>query len=92
MENTILVCIYKDTTGWYDDEYFDDWSHDNLIELDFPVPIVKRWWLKNDGPSGGTDFWTWYMWESNADDTDGLFSFAVKCGFTPKKPDNYLDL
>ena len=94
MENLISLCVYKDTTGWYDDAYFEDWSHDNLIELEFPVTIVKRWFMRNGGyrvKGKRIPFWQWFTEESTADDTDGLFGYAVRHGFIPKKPDNYLE-
>ena len=94
-KDMITVLIYKDSTGWYDDKYFEDASHDNLIELDFPVQIVKKWFDKS-GPFhyyeyDAYDFWDWYKNCYDADDTDGLFDFAVENGFTPEKPKDYLE-
>lgn len=106
-EAMMTVLVYKDTTGWYDDEYFEDWSHDNLIELDFPVRIVQKWFNEHEpfyyaefDPSDRecpycrrsvTDFWEWYREWYDVDDTDGLFDFSVKNGFTPEKPKDYLE-
>lgn len=101
-EAMISMLIYKDTTGWYDDEYFEDASHDNMIELEFPVRIVKKWFDKvnpfyyvedDDGKFEFTvvDFWDWYKHYYDADDTENLFEFSVENGFTPEKPDDYLD-
>lgn len=96
MENSkdemIDVTIYKSsvtpyTTAYdmdYDDPFFD--TPDNLMELAFPRSIVEAWYNMDPDSFNGEDFDDWINNESTADDTDGLYDFAVEHGFTPDIP------
>ena len=95
MENCtemLEVTVYKSsvtpyTTKYdmdYDDPFFD--TPDNMIEIEFPRSIVEAWYNLDPDSFSGKDFDDWFFNESTADDTDGLYDFAVEHGFTPDIP------
>ena len=88
-EKLIPVCIYRDSTGLFSEE---ECFNDNLIDMLFPEWIVEEWYKRyetefiiqcktevNEKPC----FKTWYTEVYTADDTDGLYDFAVEKGFQP---------
>lgn len=84
------VIMYADTTGLFTDEQCDI---DNLVEIKFPVDILRKWYEENDlarqtayepcRPIEQVTFDDWLIEASTADDTIGLYDFSVKNGFTP---------
>ena len=90
MEKMVLVGLYCDTTGLYNE---DEMSKDNLCELLFPEKIVKDWYYKNVDKfseetaselSVSLEECTFDMWFEDvytADDMDGLYEFAMDHGF-----------
>lgn len=84
MKNLIPVTVYCDSTDLYTEEEI---MRENLCELLFPKEIVKEWvWLtappgeieRLSGNENGYDWFDqWYYEESTADDTDGLYDFAI---------------
>lgn len=89
-DEMLEVTIYKDTVTPYmsvydmdeDDPFFDD----NLIEIEFPRSIVEAWYNQCPEDFSGEDFDDWFNNESTADETCGLYDFAVEHGFTPDIP------
>ena len=84
MKNLIPVTVYCDSTDLYTE---DEIMRENLCELDFPEEIVREWvWLTaapgeierlSNNENGYDWFDQWYYEESTADDTDGLYDFAI---------------
>lgn len=91
-EEMLEVTIYKSTVTPYmsmygmdfDDPFFD--TPDNMMEVEFPRSIVEAWYNRCPEGFDGEDFDDWFFNESTADDTDGLYDFAVEHGFTPDIP------
>lgn len=90
----IPVCIYCDSTGLFSEtEIFND----NLTEMFFPIWIVQEWYKEHEKDfieACKTDslkepcFETWINEVYTADDTDGLYNYAVEKGYDPKFEDN----
>lgn len=84
-EKRLWTCIYRDTIpGWPRDE--DGWpiGGDNLCEVKFPERIIRQWFEQTIAPDHpGLTFEKWFWEESTADDTDGLFTFAMGQGYYP---------
>ena len=81
--NTVEVCVYCDSTDLYTEEECD---RDNLTYLGFPEKIVKEWFDKQ-GFFCYTNFDKWLYEEYTADDTDGLYWYAIDCGFKAERED-----
>ena len=92
----INVCIYADTTGLFSES---ECISDNLIDMDFPLWIVVKWYdahpefrqetageLKKE--IDNVTFFDWLNEVSWAGDTDGLFDFSIMHGYTPTLGDN----
>lgn len=82
MEKMIYVTVYADTTGLFSESECDV---DNLTEMLFPEEIVRKWF---DEQQEQAYIWTGYEFENwmndyTADDTDGLYDFAINNGYTP---------
>ena len=97
-EKMVWVTIYLDSTGWVE---WDD-IVDNLIEVEFPERLVRQWYIDNKekfdeetrhdlGDDCKVGFETWLRSVYIADDTDGLFEYAIEHGFIPEKPDNFAE-
>lgn len=87
-EKLIPVCIYCDSTGLFSEEEY--WS-ENLTDMMFPEWIVREWYKKNEkdfiaeceAEGYEANPYNWYTEVYTADDTDGLYDFAVQKGFDP---------
>ena len=90
MEEMVLVTLYCDSTGLYNE---DEINKDNLCELMFPKALVEDWYYMSlDDFTEETanelgleaDECTFDMWFEDvyvADDMDGFYQFAVDRGF-----------
>lgn len=91
-DEMLEVTIYKSSVTPYmskydmdfDDPFFD--TPDNMMEIEFPRSIVEAWYNECPEEFKGEDFDDWFFNESTADDTEGLYDFAVDRGFTPDIP------
>lgn len=91
----IPVCIYCDSTGLFSEE---EYCSENLTDMMFPAWIVNEWYKKNEkdfvaeceAEGYEANIYNWYTEVYTADDTDGLYDFAVQKGFDPvfETPDN----
>ena len=87
-ERLISVCVYCDSTGLFTPK---EYEADNLVDMFFPVWIVKAWYKKNEEDLASAceaegyepDAYNWWKYVSTADDTDGLYDFAVEKGYDP---------
>ena len=83
----LWVCLYKDSTGQFEE---DELQFDNLVDLPFPERIVAEWYedhVKDDYDGPGKDSYEyWFQYESTADDTDGLYQFALERGWDAINP------
>lgn len=91
-DEMISICVYKDTTGLFADYEMVD----NLIDIEFPEWIVRKWYEENKGNNDEETahelnklieectFEDWIKEVYTADGTDGLCDFAIENGFTPK--------
>lgn len=87
MDEMLTVTIYVDTVTDYTEEMRNDlFPYDNMINLQFPRSIVEAWYNRCPEDFDGENFDDWLFNESTADDTDGLYDFAVEHGFTPDIP------
>lgn len=84
-ENRLWTCIHRDTIPeWPRDEEGWPIGDDNLCEVKFPERILRQWFNQGiaiDNPE--LTFEKWFWEESTADDTDGLFTFAMGQGYYP---------
>lgn len=92
MEKMIYVTVYADTTGLLS-EY--ECGRDNLIDLLFPESLVIKYYKENEDcfkgetadelgiPINECTFYNWFTAVYTAEDTDELYDFAVKNGYTP---------
>ena len=71
----VSVCIYRDSTGLYTDE---ECNQSNLEDFDLPEEILRRW-----HDACFLSSYEHWLDEYTADDTDGLYQFAIEHGFTP---------
>lgn len=84
----IPVCIYCDSTGLFSEE---EYYSENLTDMMFPAWIVNEWYKKNEkdfaleceAEGYKANIYNWYTEVYTADDTDGLYDFAVQKGFDP---------
>lgn len=87
-EKLIPVWIYCDSTGLFSEK---ECNTDNLTEMLFPDWIVNEWYKENErvlafkceGEGYEANVYNWYTEVYTADDTDGLYDFAVQKGFDP---------
>lgn len=94
--NEEMVCLYCDSTGLFSEEECDE---DNLCDMLFPQEILREWYRTNEDAfmeaspevikgklqEMKDDAWKyWFDFYSTAEDTDGLFQFALDRGVTPK--------
>lgn len=88
-ETLIPVCVYCSSTGLFSEE---ECNTENLTDMMFPEWIVREWYKENEKDfiaECKTDslkepcFETWFNEVYTADDTDGLYDFAVEKGFDP---------
>ena len=87
-EKLISVCVYCDSTGLFTPK---EHEADNLVDMFFPVWIVKAWYKKNEEDLASVckaegyepNAYNWWKYVSTADDTDGLYNFAVEKGYDP---------
>lgn len=80
---TLWVCVYADTTGLPEDEYFE---RTNLCYVAFPRKIVEgyyREYIADLRPE--EDFETWITSVYDADDTEHLCEYAALNGYTPDR-------
>lgn len=92
-DEMLSVCVYCDSTGLYtDEECFDD----NLCDLYFPEEIVREWYAENEedfvketmdelGCSEEQATFSAWFEVYTADDTDGLYRFALQRGFKAER-------
>ena len=78
----LYMTIYCDSTGLFSES---ECNVDNLTEMIFPEEIVRKWF---DDQQEKEYIWTGYEFENwmneyTADDTDGLYEFAIKNGYKP---------
>lgn len=87
-DEMLEVTIYTATVTPYFTKYEMDYDEvgEPLMELMFPRSIVEAWYNQCPEEFVGKDFDDWFFNESTADDTDGLYDFAVEHGFTPDIP------
>lgn len=72
--NTLFVCIYADTTPFYD--------KCSLMYMEFPEEIVRDYYEAFCAEDcGDMTFEKWFEEEYTADDTDGLYYYAESKGF-----------
>lgn len=84
-----LVTIYRDSTRLFSETECDN---NNLTEILLPEWILQEWYKKNEkdfikeceeNSLNVSCFRTWITEVYTADDTDGLYDFAVEKGFQP---------
>lgn len=90
----MIIGMYADQTGLFSEEEI---MEDNWCELDIPEEILRKWYEVNDLAEGtayelgkpieDVTFEDWYNEVSWGGDTDGLFDFAVRNGWTPPRRD-----
>lgn len=84
----IPVTIYCDSTGLFSEE---ECNTDNLTDMLFPGWIVEAWYLINEksfapeckAEGYEPNAYNWYTEVYTANDTDGLYDFAVEKGYDP---------
>lgn len=88
-EKLIPVCVYCSSTGLFSEE---ECYLENLTDMMFPEWIVREWYKENkkdfieECKSDSLKepcFETWLNEVYTADDTDGLYEFAVEKGYDP---------
>ena len=88
-ENLIPVCVYCDSTGLFSET---ECERENLTDMMFPEWIVREWYKENEkdfieeckiDSLKEPCFETWLNEVYTADDTDGLYDFAVEKEFDP---------
>lgn len=90
----MIIGMYADQTGLFSEEEIMD---DNWCELDIPEEILRKWYEVNNladdtanylgKPIEECTFENWLNEVSQGDDTDGLYDFAVRNGWTPPRRD-----
>ena len=84
-----LVMLYCDSTGLFSKRECDN---NNLTEMLFPEWILQEWYEKNEkifiaeceeNSVNAPCFKTWITDVYTADDTEGLYDFAVEKGYDP---------
>lgn len=91
-KNTLLVCVYRDTTGLYTEQEI---LSSNLTDMEFPRNIVEAFFVEKIAPNFpdvdadgeiiiGFDEW---LDMYDADDTENLYQFAKEHGFSGKRKD-----
>lgn len=95
-EELLSVCLYCDQTGLFSEW---ECEQDNLCDMYFPPEVLKEWYLQNEDlissvqaevtkeifQEMGDSAWKyWLDYVSTADDTDGLFQFAMDRGVIPR--------
>ena len=86
MEKIWWVTIYKDTIpGWpFDENGYPLMGDTNLCDVPIPERILREWFDSEIAPNDPElTFEKWFWEESTADDTDGLFTFAMDRGYYP---------
>ena len=84
----IPVTIYCDSTGLFSET---ECNTDNLTDMLFPEWIVNEWYKENErvfafkceAAGYEANAYNWYTEVYTADDTDGLYDFAVEKGYDP---------
>jgi len=84
----IPVTIYCDSTGLFSEE---ECNTDNLTDMLFPGWIVEAWYKENEivfaseceAEGYEANPYNWYTEVYTANDTDGLYDFAVEKGYDP---------
>lgn len=87
-EKLIPVCIYCDSTGLFSEE---ECNGDNLTDMLFPAWIIEAWYKENEkvfafkceAEGYEANLYNWYTEVYTANDTDGLYDFAVEKGYDP---------
>lgn len=88
-EKQLAVCIYKDSTDLFTEKAM---VNSNLCDMLFPEQIVRAWYKAHEedfieeckeNSLKEPCFKTWLNEVYTADDTDGLYDFAVELGFQP---------
>lgn len=87
-ERLIPVTIYCDSTGLFSEE---ECNTNNLTDMLFPGWIVNEWYKENEkvfafkceAEGYEANVYNWYTEVYTADDTDGLYDFAVEKGYDP---------
>lgn len=93
-ERLIPVTIYCDSTGLFSET---ECNTDNLIDMLFPGWIVNEWYKKNErifafkceAEGYEANAYNWYTEVYTADDTDGLYDFAIEKGYDPIFPKEF---
>ena len=78
-EKLIEVTLYCDTTGLFIE---DECDSENLTEMLFPEWLVRKWYEETADKEAYRSFGDW-LENYTADDTDGLYDYALALGFTP---------
>lgn len=89
MENCMVeVTIYKTSVPYYTEhlDVSNSFFDENMMEVEFPRSIVEDWYDQYPEDFEGDSFDDWFSNYYTADDTDGLFQFAVDRGFHPQIP------
>ena len=84
----IPVTIYCDSTGLFSET---ECNTDNLTDMLFPGWIVNEWYKENErvfafkceAEGYEANPYNWYTEVYTANDTDGLYDFAVEKGYDP---------
>jgi len=87
-EKLIPVCIYCDSTGLFSET---ECNVDNLTDMLFPGSIINEWYKENEkvlapeckAEGYKPNAYNWYTEVYTADDTIGLYDFAVAKGYDP---------
>lgn len=86
-DKLLWTCVYKDTIpGWpFDEDGYPLGSDTNLCDIPFPESILRKWFWNTIGQyHPDYPFEHWFYDDCTADDTDGLFAFAVDQGYYPE--------
>lgn len=91
-EEQMSIFIYRDMTGLFTEAEVE---HNNMCEMLFPAWLLKEWYdshahlreataerLKK--PVGKCTYTDWVDLASTADDTEGLFAYALEKGCRPE--------
>ena len=78
-EKLIEVTLYCDTTGLFTE---DECDSENLTEMLFPEWLVRKWYEETADKEAYGSYKDW-LENCTAEDTDGLYDYALSLGFIP---------
>ena len=87
-ETMLPICVYCDATGLFTETECD---RVNMIDMFFPAWLIEEWYKKHKeefakeckAKGFEPNCYNWYTEVYTADDTIGLYDFAVAKGYDP---------